>query len=262
MYVSLARRWARRGYFVLRVDLGGIGDTETRAGKRDDEVFPDEAIEEIRGTIEYMRTRYAATDITVAGLCSGAYHALRAATAGLALNRILMVNPQNYFWKKGMTLEQIQLAEVVHNPGLYRRRIFSLQAWTRIFTGKADIVRIAAMYLQRMRLAGEAVLRDAARRMRISLPNDLGWDLERIIANGVGVTFLFARGEPGIALLKLQAGSALQRLEQECHVRIVDSGDHIFSRRAPRALMGNVLSTALFASLQRRLKTPPARDIV
>jgi alpha-beta hydrolase superfamily lysophospholipase len=261
MYVSLARRWARRGYFALRVDLGGIGDSETRAGKRDDEVFPEEAIDDIRGTIEYMRTSYGVTDITVAGLCSGAYHALRAAAAGVALNRILMVNPQNYFWKKSMTLEQIQLAEVVHNPGLYRRRIFSWQAWTRIFTGQVDIARIAAIYLQRMRLAGEAVLRDAARRMRIPLPNDLGWDLERIVANGVGVTFLFARGEPGIALLKLQAGSTLERLEEQCHVRIVDSGDHIFSRRAPRALMGNVLSTELFANLQPRLKIPPAMSL-
>jgi hypothetical protein len=151
-----------------------------------------------------------------------------------------------------MTLEQIQLAEVVHNPGLYRRRIFSWQAWARIFTGKADIVRIAAIYLQRMGLAGEALLRNAARGMRIPLPNDLGWDLERIVAKGVGVTFLFAHGEPGIALLRLQAGSTLERLEEQCHVRIVDSGDHIFSRRAPRALMGNVLSTELFASLHPR----------
>jgi alpha-beta hydrolase superfamily lysophospholipase len=250
MYVSLARRWARRGYFALRVDLGGIGDSETRTGKRNDEVFPDEAIDDIRRTIEYMRTRYGTTDITVAGLCSGAYHALRAAAAGLELNRILMVNPQNYFWKKGMTLEQIQLAEVVHNPGLYRRRMFSVQAWTRIIKGEADITRIAGIYLQRVRLAAEAVLRDAARRMRVPLPNDLGWELERIVANGVGVTFLFARGEPGIDLLKLQAGSTLARLEDQCHVRIVDSGDHIFSRREPRALMGNLLSQELFASVR------------
>ncbi len=250
MYVSLARRWARRGYFALRVDLGGIGDSETRAGKRDDEVFPEEAIDDIRRTIEYMRACYGATDITVAGLCSGAYHALRAAAAGLALNRILMVNPQNYFWKQGMTLEQIQLAEVVHNPGLYRRRMFSVEAWARVLKGEANIMRIGGIYLQRVRLAAEAVLRDAARRMRVPLPNDLGWELERIVASGVGVTFLFARGEPGIDLLKLQAGSALARLEQQCHVRIVDSGDHIFSRREPRALMGNLLSKELFASVR------------
>ncbi len=86
-----------------------------------------------------MRGRYAIFDMTLAGLCSGAYHALRAAMAGLRVNRILMVNPQNYFWKKGMTLRQVQLAEVVHNPGLYRRRVFSLQAWLKFFKGQVDL---------------------------------------------------------------------------------------------------------------------------
>jgi alpha-beta hydrolase superfamily lysophospholipase len=250
MYVSLARRWARRGYFALRVDLGGIGDSATRPGKHNDEVFPEEAINDIQRAIDFMRARYGATDITVAGLCSGAYHALRAAAAGLTLNRILMVNPQNYFWKKGMTLEQIQLAEVVHNPGLYRRRLFSIQAWRRVFKGETDISRIAGIYLQRMRLSGEAVLRNVARRAHVPLPNDLGWELEKIAANGIGITFLFAPGEPGIDLLKLQAGSTLARLAKRCHVRIVDSGDHVFSRRGPRALMGNLLSQDLFANVR------------
>jgi hypothetical protein len=185
--------------------------------------------------------------MTLAGLCSGAYHALRAAADGADVNRILMVNPQNYFWKKGMTLEQIQLAEVVHNPGLYRQRIFSLQAWRRIFTGQADITRIGAIYFQRLRLAGEAVLRDCAHRLRVHLPFDLGWDLEKIVANGIRISFIFARGEPGIELLKLQAGSTLSRLGDRCRVRILDAGDHIFSRREPRSIMENVLSEELFA---------------
>jgi hypothetical protein len=128
--------------------------------------------------------------------------------------------------------------------------MFSVEAWARVLKGEANIMRIGGIYLQRVRLAAEAVLRDAARRMRVPLQNDLGWELERIVASGVGVTFLFARGEPGIDLLKLQAGSALARLEQQCHVRIVDSGDHIFSRREPRALMGNLLSKELFASVR------------
>jgi alpha-beta hydrolase superfamily lysophospholipase len=247
MYVSLARRWARRGYFVLRLDLAGIGDSATRSGNVDDEVFPDEAIDDIRVAIEFIRSRYAIVDTTLVGLCSGAYHALRAAADGVSVNRILMVNPQNYFWKKGMTLGQIQLAEVVHNPGLYRQRMVSVRAWLRIFTGQVNVMRIAAIYLQRLRLAGESILRDLARRLHIRLPRDLGWELEKIVADGIRVTFVFARGEPGIALLKLQAGSTVSRLGDRCHVRIVDSGDHIFSRREPRSIMENVLSEELFA---------------
>lgn len=247
LYVSLARRWARRGYLVLRLDLAGIGDSATRPGNVADDVFPDDAIGDIRSAVEFIRSRYAIADMTLAGLCSGAYHALRAAVDGVSVNRILLVNPQNYFWKKGMTLEQVQLAEVVHNPGLYRRRILSLYAWRRFFTGQVNVIRIAVIYLHRVRLAGEAILRDFARRLRIRLPHDLGWDLEKIVAGGIRVTFLFARGEPGIDLLKLQAGSTTSRLGDRCRVRILDSGDHIFSRREPRSIMENVLSAELFA---------------
>ena len=260
MYVSLARRWARRGYYVLRLDLAGIGDSATRAGKSDDEVFPDEAIDDIRSAIDFMRSRYAISDMTLAGLCSGAYHALRAAVAGVSVNRILMVNPQNYFWKKGMTLEQIQLSEVVHNPGLYRRRVFSLQAWRRIFKGQVDIGRIVGIYLQRLRLAGEAMLRDVGQRLGVRLTQDLGRELEGIVAAGIRVTFVFARGEPGIDLLKLQGGPAVSRLGDRCRVRIVESGDHIFSRREPRSIMEHVLSEELFmrADIAADTSDPPS----
>jgi len=264
MYVSLARLWARRGYFVLRLDLAGIGDSATRLGNANDEVFPDEAIEDIRSAIEFIRSRYAIADMTLAGLCSGAYHALRAAVDGVSVNRILMVNPQNYFWKKGMSLAQLQLAEVVRNPGVYRQRLLSLRAWLRIFRGRVDIVRIAVIYFQRLRLAGEAILRDLARRLRVRLPQDLGWELEKIAANGVRITFIFARGEPGIELLKLQAGSTVSRLGDRCHVRIVESGDHIFSRREPRTIMEGVLSEELFARAADATETtepPPPRAL-
>jgi alpha-beta hydrolase superfamily lysophospholipase len=256
MYVSLARRWARRGYFVVRLDFAGIGDSATRTDKVDDEVFPDEAIDDIRNTVEFIQSQYAIHDVTLAGLCSGAYHALRAAAAGLNVNRILMVNPQNYFWKKGMTLGQIQLVEVVHNPGLYRQRVWSPRAWLRVFKGDVNVMRIAAIYLQRLRLAGETMLREIARSLRIRLPNDLGWDLERIVASGIRITLVFARGEPGIELLKLQAGATLSRLGDRFRLRLIDGGDHIFSRRASRFLMENVLSEELYARADGVGETP------
>jgi alpha-beta hydrolase superfamily lysophospholipase len=247
MYVSLARLWARRGYFVLRLDLAGIGDSATRPGNADDEVFPDEAIDDIRRAVAFIRATYSIADMTLAGLCSGAYHALRAAAEGVDVNRILMVNPQNYFWKKGMTLQQVQLVEALHNPGLYRQRVLSLRAWRRFFTGQVNVARIGVIYLQRLRLGAESLLRDAARRIHVRLPHDLGWELEKIVDNGIRVTFLFARGEPGIDLLKTQAGSTVSRLGDRCRVRIVGSGDHIFSRREPRSVMEGILSEELFA---------------
>jgi pimeloyl-ACP methyl ester carboxylesterase len=246
VYVSLARRWGARGYFVLRLDLAGLGDSATRPGCTPNEVFPPGALADIASAIEYMRVQYGVHDVTLAGLCSGAYHALRAAVAALPVHRILLVNPQNYFWKEGMTLNELQLVEVVHNPGVYRQRMFSLAAWRRVIRGDVNIGRIVTIYLKRPMLAAESLLREGARWLRMPLAEDLGRELEELVARGVRVAFVFARGEPGIALLKLQAGSAVKRLGERYRMRILERGDHVFTQSGPREVMEEVLSEELF----------------
>ena len=259
LYVSMARRWAQHGYVVLRMDFGGVGDSGTRPGRAEDEVFPQEAMDDIRAAIGFLRGSYGVRDVTLAGLCSGAYHALRAAVAGLPVSRILMVNPQNYFWGAGDTLKGLQLVEVVHNPGLYRERIFSLAAWKRMVTGQVNILRIVKIYVQRPLLALESIYRGLARRLHIRVPNDLGAELEQVVARGVRVVFVFSRGEPGIELLKLQAGTSVERLAERCRMHIIDGGDHVFTRSGPRARMEEVVYDELFA--QHEWHDTPSADL-
>jgi alpha-beta hydrolase superfamily lysophospholipase len=248
MYVALARRWARRGYVVMRMDFAGIGDSATRPTRPDDDVFPPTALDDMRAAIDLMRKRYGVGEMTIAGLCSGGYHALRAAVAALPVNRILLVNPQNFFWKQGDSLGDLQLYEVVHNPGLYKERMFSLGAWRRLLSGQVNLLRIVKIYAQRPVLALQSALRYVAHRLRIRLPNDLGWELEEVAARGIQTTMVFARGEPGLELLRIQGGTAaVRRLGDKCRVRILDSGDHTFSHRGPRAILEDVLSLELFA---------------
>ena len=247
MHVSLARRWARRGYIVLRMDLAGLGDSGKRPGQPDNEVFPPAALDDIRAAIELVRNRYGAGDITLGGLCSGAYHSLRAAVAALPVNRILLINPENYFWQEGMSLEDLQLADVVRNPGVYRARVLSAAAWIRLLSGNVNLWRVLKVYVNRLSLALESVLRDLARLVRIHLPMDLGWELEDLAARGVRVIFIFAHGEPGMDLLKLQAGSAVKRLRDHCSVHVIDNSDHTFTRSDRRAALEAILSDELFS---------------
>lgn len=247
MYVGLARRWARRGYVVLRMDLAGLGDSGTRPGRPDNEIFPPAAIEDIRAAIEWMRSRYDVNDITLGGVCSGAYHALRAAVAAVPVNRILMVNPEIFFWKEGMTVKDMQMSEVVRNPGVYRARMFSVAAWRKLTAGKVNIRYILKIYMHRAFLAVESTFRDLARHLHIHLPGDLGWDLEQIGQRGVQVVFVFARGEPGIELLTILGGMSVKRLGDRCRVHIIDSADHVFSKKGPRAVLEKILSDELFA---------------
>ena len=256
LYVSLARSWARRGYHVLRMDLEGLGDSGTRKDRASDEVFPPGAIEGIGAAIEMLGTRYGIRDVTLAGLCSGAYHALRAAVAGLPVRRILMVNPQNFFWKQGTKLEELQLADIVRNPAIHRERLFSAGAWRRLLAGEINVWRIMRVYLHRPLLTLRRILRDLTRSLHIRLPSDLGWELEHIDSRALRIVFVFARGEPGIDLLALQAGSSIRRLGERCRVHIVDGADHTFSNGWSRAALEAILSAELFVEQTQSVVAP------
>lgn len=245
--VALARRWARRGYVVLRMDLSGLGESAPRPGRPSNDVFPPSALEDIRAGIDLIRGQFALREVTLVGLCSGAYHALRAAVAGLPVNQILLINPQNFFWKEGMSISDMQLVEVLTGPGKYRERMLSSKNWRKVLTGRADVRRIASVHVRHAWFTFTSVLRDVARRLHLRVPQDLGRELEEVTARGVRVVFVFARGEVGIELLKLQAGSSVERIGERCRVHIIDGADHIFSQRAPRQLLEKILSDELFS---------------
>jgi pimeloyl-ACP methyl ester carboxylesterase len=233
---------------VLRMDFTGIGDSGGRTGRRDNDVFPAAALDEMREGIKFMRDRYGIQELTLCGLCSGAYHSLRAAAAGLDVQRILMVNPQNYFWKDGAPLDEgMHVAEAVRNPGIYRQKVGSMQAWKRVFKGEVNLLRIARVYTVRSLLSVELVMRDVARYLRIKLPQDLGWELEDIARRGIHIAFIFSTGELGIPLLKLQAGMSLKRLGNRCPIHIIEGADHTFSRSGARSLMAKMLTQELMA---------------
>src|SRR5947208_4737850 len=202
VYVSLARRWAHRGYVVLRMDLAGLGDSATRPGQPDNEVFPPAALEDVRIALDFVRQHYQVREVALGGLCSAAYHALRAAVAGLPVNRLLMVNPQNFVWDEDQMSSDLPAAEVVRDVGGYRERVFSAAAWKRLLSGQVNIWRIVRVYIHRVRIAVESAARNAARALHIRLPHDLGSELEEIAARGIRVVFVFARGDPGVELLR------------------------------------------------------------
>jgi pimeloyl-ACP methyl ester carboxylesterase len=243
LYVSLARRWARQGYTVLRFDLGGLGDSDTRPGRADDEVYPPAAIDDIRVAVDHLRNRYGVGEIVLAGICSGAYHALRAAVAGVEVSRVLLVNPLAYFWKDGMTAEDMHRAlEVARSLEYYRRRLFSESLWRKLLRGQVSLWRVVRVLVQRPLLPIVAACRDWGRRFNIRLPGDLAAELEELVARGVQLSFVFSRGEPGLDRLLLQCDATIKRLAAQCRLHVIDTADHIFSRRASRSRLEDLLS--------------------
>jgi pimeloyl-ACP methyl ester carboxylesterase len=245
MYVELARRWAARGYFVLRLDLAGLGDSATRPGQSGNEVYPPGALDDVSAAIQFLRREYSVENITLAGLCAGAYHALRSAISGMHINTVLLVNPLTFYWKQGSKLSDLQDAEVVRNPGIYADKVLSLKSWRKVMGGRVNLWRVMMIFLRRGMMTAGSSTRDLGRLLKIRLPHDLGWELQSLAARGVRVVFLFARGDVGQDLLRMQGGSAVKSIGDRCRVHVIDGADHIFSQGAARSELLQLLTNEL-----------------
>jgi alpha-beta hydrolase superfamily lysophospholipase len=246
-HVSLAREWAKRGYVVMRMDLSGLGDSAAQPGQPRNELFPIRATDDIRVAVDYMRSRHQLRELTLAGMCSGASHAVRAGMEGVKIDRVLAINPLIFFWQDGLDVNDVQPWEVVHKPAAYLSQIGSLKAWRRLLFGDVSISRVARIYLNRPIMALRARLRDLARGMRIPLKNDLRLELKRLKKQGVRVVFVFSRGDAGMRLLELQSGLTADELAERYCIRTIDGADHEFTRSAARAALVQALSEELFA---------------
>ena len=245
--VSLARLWARLGHVVLRMDLAGLGDSATRAGCATHQVFPAAALDDIRAAIELLRARHPGCDITLGGLCSGAYHAYRAALSGLPVQRVVLVNQRDFFWRADLNSNYLRFELAISGPSIYRSRVRSAASWKKLLRGQANVRHIAGIYLGRLRLVLGTRLREAGRSLHIHLPYDLGRELERMVARGVRPIFIFSSNDAGWQLLQMLAGSSLPRLGGRCRVRLVDGSDHTFTGSGARALLQQVLTEELYA---------------
>ncbi len=245
MYVELSRRWASMGYVVIRLDLAGLGDSDPHPGQALNQVYPPGALDDVGAALDFLRVERGVGNVTLAGLCAGAYHALRSAISGFPVSTVLMVNPLTFRWEQGDTLSDLQIAEVVRNPGVYAENVRSLRKWRKLLRGDVNLWRVLRVFVRRAGMQIDRALRDLSRVLRIRIRNDLGWDLESTASRGVRIVFLFAPRDGGLELLKLQGGSALKRLGDRCRVHLIEGADHIFTQRPARMRLQQLLTSEL-----------------
>lgn len=90
MYVTLARALAGAGYQVLRFDLSGIGDSDSRG----DGLSPlDAVLADVREAVDWLVTARRARRIIMVGLCSGADHSLVSGIADPRVCGLVLLDP-------------------------------------------------------------------------------------------------------------------------------------------------------------------------
>jgi hypothetical protein len=246
MHVEIARKWAAAGSVVMRLDIGGLGDSGMETSGTRNQVYPPGALFDISVAIEFLRRRRGVREITLAGVCSGGYHALRSAIAGLPVDKVVVINPLTFYWRHGDTLSDVQISEVVRNPGVYLRNAFSIRHWPKLLMGRVNLWRVVKIMVRRAGLAIDGTCRDWCRKLGIRIVDDLGWDLASVGERGIPIVFIFARGDAGLPLLWSQAGSMVNKLGDLCEIHIIDGADHIFTQREPRMKLMSLMERALF----------------
>jgi len=250
LYVTLARRWASLGHVVLRMDISGIGDSLPRPGEAENTVYTTRANEDILQAIRYLRERAAAVEFRAVGLCSGAYHAFKAAVSGAPLDGVVMINPLTFFWQEGMSLDMPMPQErVVSEARRYQKSLFSLESWLKLARGGVNVPNVAHVVMLRTLQEIKYRLRNLARLLRRPLPDDLAHELELVAQRRVGLTFVFAAGDPGIELLKIQGGSVAKTLRKRgrIDIHVIDNADHTFTVRRARDRLVAILAAELDA---------------
>jgi pimeloyl-ACP methyl ester carboxylesterase len=144
-YVELARLLAGAGYWVLRVDPLGLGESDgsVEAGTIhqiwrtiQNGRFVDDAVL----VAETLRTRYPLRHLVVGGICGGALTAqLATARRPDLFNGVVSMNTAVNLDLDDDAAVPVGAGQARHNLISYVRKAASLQAWARILKGESDL---------------------------------------------------------------------------------------------------------------------------
>lgn len=92
LWVGFARARAAFGDIVVRMDLAGLGDSRQWPDSPEPCTYDPRTEADVVAMVNAIRARWGVRRVSILGLCSGGYEALRAAVAGAAAERVYAVN--------------------------------------------------------------------------------------------------------------------------------------------------------------------------
>lgn len=257
-HTPLARYWASLGYTVVRVDLGGSGDSAPRDPETENTPYAAERIRELKEVLSWVRTELGTVSTIAFGICSGAYNNLQVAASGEPLDAVILVNPLIFSIDGGASvdtsLDRAVLSANRLSVGLANR------SWRDVRVRHGGIIgaaRRAKVLVHDGAIRGytqmlNAKLRDRATRLGLagfamSTPVDT---FRNIHARGVDVVLAFADEEPGERYLLTIGGRAFRNAADDGTVHLVhiEGGDHIFSPPGARLDLTRTLTSWLMTN--------------
>lgn len=254
--VHLARWLASRGIVSLRMDGSGIGDSAIETGERG-QPYSGQADRDLAAAVAELHRRFP-RPLLLIGMCSGAYHALRAAYDETRVGALALVNLQKFAWDEGESLSVVQRT-TFRTTHFYLSHLRSRAVWQRLMQGEINIGGItralAGRALRRVLAASDPAL--GLLRHNESQVGHIRRQMRILRNRNLPILFLLSGNDPGLDEIAEYFGARGRQFRRQPNVmfRVLDGADHTLSAHWARQSLLDMLATFL----HERCQVPIAR---
>jgi hypothetical protein len=249
MWVDTARHWAAKGIPTLRLDLGGLGDSDG------DIEFPLEVLrlyeaefgDQVSGVLDALVAQGLPDRFVLMGLCSGAYWSFQAGQHDPRVEAVFMLNP------RALVIDPF--VETLRAAGNFRG-LAQPSAWLRLVSGRTPMAHITAVPRAAARAVWHAPAHWRARRKAKAAVggDELDLGLHRLQANGTRGLLVFSACES--LRIELSASNRLDELRNwdnlELHLLDGSVETHTLEPPHVRQQIGAIVDRALDDFLSSR----------
>ena len=241
-YVPMARRWAALGFWVLRLDLSGIGDSPAAPGCPENLTYPRDGLADLTSAMDFLAEKAGVRTFVVFGHCSGGDLAYQTALRDPRVKGALMLNPRTF------CVNDLAMIESYKNARYYQRSALRAASWKKALRGDVDLRRAASLVLPKFT---DLVVRRArallAKQEQGADSEDVAANLRRLAERGVDTFLLASEKDPGVDFIDVRMGAAMRELTAVRGFRRHDflGMDHTFTSLYAQERLSEVLTEHL-----------------
>ncbi len=233
IYTDFCRKLAQKGISSFRFDLEGIGDSPSLGGNVDNIAYSPCAMRDLDSSLAFLETQMEKPKFILTGICAGAYHSFKACAEVQNRNIIaaVLVNPLVYSWSEEEHVANAQHVKnsrefhryraefdrskvlgIILNPGMW---------WVVLRVVFTALIGLVSRYVP---LSGNT----SAKKVKIKL--------KKIYEAKRAVKVIIARSDPGISLLREQAGRLFSKGLKSGYLSLetIEKADHGMSKAVMR----------------------------
>lgn len=219
LHVKIARRMAHAGFFVLRFDFSGIGDSRAR---NDNLPFDDSSLSETQEAMHYLSSTRNVRRFILVGLCSGANIAFRTACRD---GRVIGAIGVNGSYLDSQATEGLSLyAQSSIQGRYYRKQVLNYRSWLRLIKGKSDLHGVARCLAVKARNL-------LSRKTNVQIEADSAIEWNPLIERRVESLLIYSEGSTALDIHNLVHEKRLHELRAsgKLLIEIVEHTDHVFT---------------------------------